>query len=269
VFNTAWEAHALWLRGFEDRALAAADDAVRTARALGHDYSEALAQAYAAVLHYMRGEPRACAAAADAALALCRSHGFAYYGHWGTILGAWARHRDDPAAAAGAIRAGLGALDDERSWARRPLYLAALAEVLAAGRRSGEAIETLDRAEDHARRSGERMWTPELARLRALLDPPRAAAHARRALDLARQMRAPPLVERATQLLARLDRGGQDVRGPRTLRERSGWQAAAHENQPIAPVARARRVRIIPPEADGPERRGHRQSRGRGPAEDV
>jgi tetratricopeptide (TPR) repeat protein len=220
VFNCAWEAHALWLSGLEDRAVASADEAVRTARTLGHAYSEALAQAYAAVLHHMRGDRPACVEAADTACAVCDRHGFAYYRHWGTLMGAWARANDDPDAAARAMRGALASLDEEGAWARRPIYLAAYAEVLAAAGRREEALEALDQAEARATSSGESLWSSELARLRAALDPERAVAHARRALERARRMRARPLVLRSAVTLALAMRAaGDGATGQAIVRE--------------------------------------------------
>lgn len=220
VFNCAWEAHALWLSGLEDRAIASADEAVRTARTLGHAYSEALAQAYAAVLHHMRGDRSACVEAADAARAVCERHGFAYYRHWGTLMGAWARAKDDPDAAARAMRGALAALDEEGAWARRPIFLAAYAEVLAAAGRREEALEALDQAEARATASRESLWSSELARLRAALDPERAVAHARRALELARHLRARPLLLRSAVTLALAMRSaGDGARGQAVVRE--------------------------------------------------
>ncbi|MGZ6123488.1 MAG: ATP-binding protein [Myxococcales bacterium] len=220
VFNSAWEAHALWMSGLEDRAVASADEAVRTAQALGHAYSEALAQAYAAVLHYMRGDRRACAQAADGARAVCERHGFAYYRHWGTLLGAWARADGDLAAAVRTMRGALASLEEEGAAARRSIYLAAMAEVLAAAGRKEEALAVLDEAEDHAATSGDVLWSPELQRLRALLLPERAVEHAQLALQRAEAMRARPLVVRCAVTLglalnrdrARSARAGEVVR---------------------------------------------------------
>jgi tetratricopeptide (TPR) repeat protein len=220
VFNGAWEAHALWLYGLEDRALACANEALRTARALGHAYSEALAQAYASVLHYMRGDRRSCAEAADAARELCEKHGFAYYGHWGTLMGAWAREDGDPIAAATAMRNALAALDQEGSRARRAIYLAALAEVLRAGDRRQEALDALDQAEEWVTSSGDRLWSAELGRLRAVLQPESGVAHARRALELARRLRARPLVVRSAVTLAlAMQRGSHGARASDVVRE--------------------------------------------------
>lgn len=220
VFNCAWEAHALWLSGLEDRAVASADEAVRMAGTLGHAYSEALAQAYAAVLHYMRRDRRACAEAADRARDVCEHHGFAYYGHWGTLMGAWARAEEDPDAAVSAMSGALASLDEEQAWARRSIYLAAFSEVLAAAGRREEALEALDQAEARATASGEILWTAELDRLRATLEPRNAILHARRGLERAQRIHARPLALRcAVTLSLAMRAAGEGRHAPDVVRE--------------------------------------------------
>jgi len=220
VFNCAWEAHALWLCGLEDRAVASSAEAVRLARSLGDAYSEALAQAYAAVLHYMRRDRGACVEAAEAARDVCERHGFAYYRHWGTLLGAWAGAHVDPSAAAATMRAALAALDEEGAWARRPIYLAALSEVLVLAGRRDEALEALSEADARVTASRETLWEAELARLRADAEPGCAVAHAQRALGIARAQRARPLVLRSSVTLAlALRRAGDGHQAQDLVRE--------------------------------------------------
>jgi DNA-binding SARP family transcriptional activator len=212
VFNCAWEAHALWLFGLEDRALASAEDAVRMARAIGHAYSEAIAHAYATVLHYMRRDERACAEAAACVRDVCDRHGFAYYGHWGTLLGAWASRHADPESALETMRGAFAALDREQAWARRSIYLTAYAEVCMVAGRTDRAAEALDHAEARSRSSEERIWDPEIKRLRAELEPNEAVSHARQALEIAERMHARPLVVRSAVTLARALEGAGDRR---------------------------------------------------------
>jgi hypothetical protein len=220
VFNGAWEAHALWLSGLEDRAVASARDAERRAQELAHAYSQALAHAYAAVLHYMRRDRAACAEAADAARAVCERHGFAYYRHWGTLLAAWARADADPDGAVTAMREALAALDAEGAWARRPIYLAAYAEALTVAGRRDDARATLDLADARATASGESVWSSEVARLRVALDPAHGVEHARRSLELARGLGARPLVLRSAVTLAEvLASIGEGAEGQAIVRE--------------------------------------------------
>jgi DNA-binding SARP family transcriptional activator len=220
VFNGAWEAHALWLSGLEDRAVASARDAERRAQDLTHAYSQALAHAYAAVLHYMRRDRAACAEAADAARAVCERHGFAYYRHWGTLMAAWARADADPDGAVAAMREALASLDAEGAWARRPIYLAAYAEALTLAGRREDARATLDLADARAAASGESVWSSEVARLRVDLDPEHAVEHARRSLALARELGARPLALRSAVTLAQvLGAIGKGAEGQAIVRE--------------------------------------------------
>jgi hypothetical protein len=101
------------------------------------------------------------------------------------------------------IRAALAALDSEGARARRSIYLAVLAEALDASGSRDEALEALGEAERQVTRSGDRLWSSELARLRVSIVPPeQAPEQARRALQLARDLRARPLVLRSAVTLA-------------------------------------------------------------------
>ena len=156
----------------------------------------------------MRRDRAACAREGADAAALCERFEFAYYGHWGRLLGAWAAMRNDPLASLATMETALRDLDAEGAWARRPLYLAALAEAQAHAGREDAARVSLDDAEARAANSGERLWSAEIARLRATLGGPGAEAEARRALQIARGMGARPLALRAAVTLARLQQAG-------------------------------------------------------------
>jgi Anaphase-promoting complex subunit 5 len=54
VHGKAFAAHAHWLLGHQDEALAACREAITLARAIDHPYSQALALAYASITHQMR-----------------------------------------------------------------------------------------------------------------------------------------------------------------------------------------------------------------------
>ena len=93
MFAHAWYAHALWLLGDDDAALAHAEEGVALARRLDHLYSQTLALAYAALLHQMRRDVDGVRGCADSVVALCERCGFAYYGDWAQALAGWARWR--------------------------------------------------------------------------------------------------------------------------------------------------------------------------------
>ena len=91
MFSRSWVAHALWLLGYSDQALTRSHEALVLARELSHPFSLASALDYAAVLHQFRRERHAVQERAEAAIALCREQGFAYYSAWATVMEGWAQ----------------------------------------------------------------------------------------------------------------------------------------------------------------------------------
>lgn len=204
AFTAAWQAQALWLYGMTERALASSARAVRRAKDLRHPYSEVVAHAYAAVLHHMRRDRTACARHADAARDLCERYGFAYYVHWGTMLGAWARPGRDREVRVARVREAIAAVDGEGAATRKPFYLSLLAMVLVDAGQRAAARATLAVAAELAEASDEAWWRPEIARLRAVSepDPESALVGLREALSGAIAMKARPLAARAAASLA-------------------------------------------------------------------
>ena len=60
MHGTALAAHAHWLLGHDDEALAACREAITLARAVDHPYSLAVALAYGGITHQMRHDWRGC-----------------------------------------------------------------------------------------------------------------------------------------------------------------------------------------------------------------
>ena len=89
VFSRAWMSHTLWHLGYPDQALTRSHEALALAEEHAHPFSQAIALAYAVMLHQFRHEPHTVDEHADTALALCTAHGFAYYWAWGTIIQGW------------------------------------------------------------------------------------------------------------------------------------------------------------------------------------
>ena len=199
VHARAWAAHALWLVGRDDEALHWCDWAIARAEEVEHPYTLAIAQAYAAITHQLRGDRDQTAEFAGRVLEICARHKFAYYGNWGLILGGWSV---GGTAGAGQIRQGLQNLRDQGALARQPYYLALLAETLLAAGRTDEAGAVLESARVAAAVS-DRWWLPELYRLDARRHRGAAAADLlRRAADIAGQQGAVALVRRAADDLA-------------------------------------------------------------------
>jgi DNA-binding SARP family transcriptional activator len=162
VFAHAWYSHTLWLLGDEPGAMAQAANAIALARRREHLYSQALALAYAALLHQMRLDPSRVLECAEAAVALCERYEFAYYGDWAQVLIGWARGQDRPDEGAQIIESALERLDRSRAQARRPYYLSLLAETYARAGNRERSQSIVDAAIARALDGGDAWWLPAL-----------------------------------------------------------------------------------------------------------
>ena len=128
VHSQAFAAHAHWLLGHDDDALASCRDAVRLARAIDHPYNLAVALAYGGITYQLRGDRAALQDTVAELTELCQRYQFAYYREWGLILDGWSR----PAASGiDLARRGIGNLRASGSFARMPYWLALLADLCA------------------------------------------------------------------------------------------------------------------------------------------
>jgi DNA-binding SARP family transcriptional activator/tetratricopeptide (TPR) repeat protein len=169
VHGRAWAAHAHWLLGHDDEALAAAGSAIALARAIGHPYSLAVALAYGSITHQMRGDRAELRAAVGELGELCERYGFAYYREWALILDGWSRADES---GTGLARRGLSNLRAEGAFARMPYWLSLLADLAARHGRPGDARATLDAALAAAKERDDLWWLPEVMRMRAAYDGP-------------------------------------------------------------------------------------------------
>jgi hypothetical protein len=191
-----------------------ADEAIGLARRIGHPFSEAVALAYASMLHQLRLDVDAMLSSAHAVIALCDRYNIAhYYADWAWVLLGWARGHDDAATGLEAIDAALARLDSRRERAWRPYHLLLLAETYHRAGRPGDALSTLDTAVATAIDRPDVWCLPALYLQKSMLMPaPRAEAFRRQALDLARQHGNRALERRIL---------GSDRTLRRTIRERS------------------------------------------------
>jgi len=238
VHGRAWCAHALWLQGRVDTALAHGVEAVRIADELRQPFSQALAATYLALLHQLRSDAETARTSAQRALAITIESRAPYYQAWSQIL---VRHaealRRPDAESVGALRASIEGFRASGARLRLPYYLGLLAGACCRAGRVGEGLAVLDEALAEVRSSNERWWDAELHRLRGDLrlaaggGEDEACAAYTRSLEVARSMGAPSLALRAATSLARLTR----TRGPlleaiRTISEGAETpdQLAAH-----------------------------------------
>ena len=183
VHSRAWAAHAHWLLGEAEHALADAGEAVALARAAEHPYSLAVALAYAGLTHQLRRDAGALAETVEELRELCERNRFAYYREWALILQGWHRGGEDGVELA---RRGVENLTRAGSFARMPYWLSLLADVSARAGRPDAARAGLDAALVAAELRDDRWWLPEVMRMRAAYDDgPAAAARLRAAARLA------------------------------------------------------------------------------------
>jgi len=197
VFAHAWYSHALWLLGEETAAVAHVEQAIALARRLDHPYSQALALAYAALLHQMRLDTKQVIECAEAAVVVCERYGFAYYGDWARALLGWARGQERPAEGVAMIESALERLDGHRAQARRPYYLSLLAGTYSLLGNRDRAASILDAAIAMALERGDVWWLPALYLQKSDVEPPQERAETlRRGLELARAQHSRSLEKR-------------------------------------------------------------------------
>ncbi len=200
VHARAWSAHTHWLVGQDEEALRWCDWAIAHAEELDHPYSLAVALAYAAITHQLRGDVAQTEEFASRVTEICARYEFAYYDNWGLILAGWSRGGQ---AGADQIRRGLARLRDQGSMARHPYYLSLLAETLISAGQPDAAGAVLESARAAAAVHDDRWWLPELYRLDARRSRgPARERLLRRAAELAQEQGAVALLRRATDDLA-------------------------------------------------------------------
>jgi DNA-binding SARP family transcriptional activator len=197
VFAHAWYSHTLWLLGDDDAAVAHAEEAIALALRLDHTYSQAMAFAYAALLHQMRLDSARVLACAERAVQLCERYDFGYYGDWAKVLTGWARGQERPSEGVAIIESAIEHLDRHRAQARRPYYLSLLAETYGRLGARERAASILDGAITMAVDRGDAWWLPALYLQRSeLAAGPEGEAMRQRALALARAQQSGGLEQR-------------------------------------------------------------------------
>jgi predicted ATPase len=157
----------------------------------------ALALAYEALLHQMRGDAGQVITRAEEVVALCDQYRFAYYGDWAHVLIGWARGLEQPAEGVQRIESALLRFDATRAQQRRPYYLSLLAETYTRLGHRQRATSILDAAIRVARECAEGWWLPALYFQKSELDPPpQRATTLRCALELARSQNSRSLERR-------------------------------------------------------------------------
>jgi DNA-binding SARP family transcriptional activator len=200
IHARAWAAHAHWLLGHDDDALASSSRAIKAARAIDNPYNLAVSLAYGATTDQMRHDMSRLRDHVGELRELCDRYDFAYYREWALILDGWSRPDES---GIGVARLGISNLKAEGSFARMPYWLSLLADLLARNNRPDAARATLDAALVAAHAHHDLWWLPEVMRMRAAYDEePAAISRLRSAAQMASAHGSDALLRRCEHDLA-------------------------------------------------------------------
>ncbi|MGH8723048.1 MAG: hypothetical protein ACREU4_13745, partial [Burkholderiales bacterium] len=160
-------AQALWLCGCPDQAVRASQEAVETARALGHPFALTYALLGASWVCQFRREVDATRALAAEAMTCAAEEGFPAFLAMAGILRQWTAVDTETAQRAASTTAVRTALEDYRATGMeiaRPYLLGLLAEVHGAQSETEPALDVLDEAANVANATGEHWYEPEILR---------------------------------------------------------------------------------------------------------
>jgi DNA-binding SARP family transcriptional activator/tetratricopeptide (TPR) repeat protein len=176
VHGAAFVAHAHWLLGHDDDALAACQGAISLARSIDHPYSLAIALAYACITYQMRHDLPELRDTVDELRELCERYGFAYYREWVLILDGWSA---TDGSGIDLARRGISNLRAQGAFARMPYWLSLQADMSIRNDRPDAARATLDAALAAGHARDDLWWLPEVMRMRAACDDDEKSALSR------------------------------------------------------------------------------------------
>jgi predicted ATPase len=219
----------LWSLGYPDQALEKNHQALALAEELAYPFNLAWARCFAAMLHQYRREAQATRECAEAAITLCTKHGFPQWLAVGTMMQGWTlavQGQEDMGIAQ--MRQGLADWQATGSDLGRPGFLAPVAEMHWRLGQTEQGLSAVAEGLEVVKRYGERLWEPELHRLKGELlliqAEDEAEACFRQAIELARRLQAKSLELRAVISLSRLwQRQGKREGARQLLAEIYGW----------------------------------------------
>jgi DNA-binding SARP family transcriptional activator/predicted ATPase len=207
VFCLSYLAHLSWHRDDGNGADIHMAEAKAAATRIRQPFSQAIALAYAAMLHAFRGDTRTAFEHGQHAVELCARHGFAYYLAMANVVTGWARAaEEDVARGLAQVREGLDGMRGLDAELRLPYYFTLLAETLGRARLVSEALASLSTGFAFASKNGEQWAVAEMHRVHGNLmmaEGQREAACAsfRRGVEAARRSGSLAL-ERRLSILA-------------------------------------------------------------------
>jgi predicted ATPase len=226
------EALALWSLGYPDQALKRSHAGLTLAQELSHPASLAVALAFAALLHQLRGEIQATQRQTEEMIALSREQGYLPWPPLGTVMQGWVlAERGQIEEGIAKLRQGVAAFRATGAEVGLPYYLALLALAYAKAGRAEEGLAVLAEAMDLVHRNGERLSEPGLYVLKGWLllarsgdNQAEAESCFRHAIDIARRQSAKSSELRAVMGLSfLLQSQGKKEEARQMLAEIYGW----------------------------------------------
>jgi predicted ATPase len=207
--TTAWT---LWSLGYPDQGLARSHEAVTLAQQVAHPFSLVLALSAAALFHQMRREERCTQERAEAAHILAKEQGFPFWMAMSSLLRGWAlAHQGQGKEGIAQISQSLSAFRATGAEVNQSYFLALLAEAHGTLGEPEAGLTVLTEALTFMDTTGERVWEPELYRLRGELllqqnsnNEAEAETCFQHAISIAQNQSAKSWELRATTSLARL-----------------------------------------------------------------
>jgi predicted ATPase len=203
---------ALWFLGYPDQGLAQSHEAVTLAQQRAHPFSLGYALHFAANYHQFRREVRATQERAEMALNLAQEHGFPQFRAMDAMLRGWAlAHQGQAQEGIEQITQGLTAHRAIGAEEGRPYFLSLLAEAHGTLGEPEAGLTILTEALTLVDTTGERVWEPELYRLKgelllqqSLVSATEAETCFHQAIAIAQNQQAKSFELRAATSLARL-----------------------------------------------------------------
>jgi predicted ATPase len=177
-------------------------EAVAIAREIAHPPSLGFALTFAAIVHYLRGEPKGAEGRATETISLSKEHGMAQSLGWGMFWQGWAMSAQGNRQGTMQMQKAIEAYRHIGSRISAPQFLGLLAEAVAREGNTGEAARLLDEAIGECEVSGENYCAPELYLLKGRIL--RDEQSLRRAVECAERCDAPLWRQKAMLALAAL-----------------------------------------------------------------
>jgi predicted ATPase len=212
VICHSYAAWTQWCLGYPEQGLARSVEAATVAQHLAYPFSLAHAMVLAALFHSLRRDVCLSQACAESAIVLATEQGFPHHRAIGALLHGWTlAHQGQAQDGIAQLHQGLRACQVIGVELLRPHYLALLADAHGIIGQHALGLQVLTEALTRMDTTGERVWEPELYRLKGALLLQSASAHApeaetcfHHAISIAQSQQAKSWELRATTSLARL-----------------------------------------------------------------